>query len=256
MMSHHPAMLEELADLRRRDVQRMFGTRTRTRPRHLPVDRGAVRDVLPVLAGVMPFAFFIGVQIDATPTNHAGALAGSLLLYAGSAHVSVLTLMGQGAGVTSMLIAVLLVNSRFMVYSAGLAPRFAAQPRWFRLLAPHFVIDQTYALTSRRGDLNDRARFRRYWITIGSVIGAAWASAMAVGVIAGPAIPRSTAVTSVAVWVLLGLLVPALRGRAEIVAAVTACLVALTVALPTSTRVLLGIVVGTLVGLITRRVRR
>jgi len=245
---------EELAELRRRDLQRMVPSR-RT-PRRVSMDRAAVRDVAPVLAGVMPFAFFIGVQIDATPTSHSGALAGSLLLYAGSAHVGVLTLMAQGAGVTSMLLAVLLINSRFMVYSAALSPHFAAQPRWFRFLAPHFVIDQTFALTSRRQDLQDGAKFRRYWLTIGSVIGLGWATAMAAGVIVGPAIPRTTAVASVAAWVLLGLLVPMLRGRAELMAAGTAVLVAMSVNLSTPTRVLLGIVAGTGVGLLMTRVRR
>ena len=250
----HPAMIEELAEIRRRDVQRMFPPRSTVR--RLPMDHAAVRDVTPVLAGVMPFAFFIGVQIDATPANHSGALAGSLLLYAGSAHVGVLTLMAQGAGVLSMLLAVLLINSRFMVYSAALSSHFAAQPRWFRLLAPHFVIDQTYALTARRKDLNDRAKFRRYWLTLGSVIGLGWATAMTAGVIIGPAIPRTTAVVSVAAWVLLGLLVPMLRGRAELVAAGTAVLVALSVDLSAPTRVLLGIVVGTGVGLVMTRIRR
>jgi predicted branched-subunit amino acid permease len=204
----------------------------------------------------MPFAFFIGVQIDATPTSHSGALAGSLLLYAGSAHVGVLTLMAQGAGVTSMLLAVLLINSRFMVYSAALSPHFAAQPRWFRFLAPHFVIDQTYALIARRRDLRDKAAFRRYWLTIGSVIGLGWATAMTAGVLVGPAIPRTTAVASVGAWVLLGLLVPMLRGRAELVAAGTAVLVAMAVDVPAATRVLISIVAGTAVGLAVTRVRR
>lgn len=251
----HPVMIEELAAYRRQDIRRMFPARTTTL-RRLPVDRAAARDVVPVLAGVMPFAFFIGVQIDATPTSHSGALAGSLLLYAGSAHVGVLTLMAQGAGVTSMLLAVLLINSRFMVYSAALSPHFAAQPRWFRFLAPHFVIDQTYALTARRHDLQDRTKFRRYWLTIGSVIGLGWATAMAVGVIVGPAIPRTTAVASVAGWVLLGLLIPMLRGRVELIAAGTAVVVALSVGMSAPTRVLLGIVAGTAVGLGVMRVRR
>ena len=253
-MTMHPVLIEELACLRQQDVRRMFPARTSRR--RLVVDRVATRDVAPVLAAISPFAFFIGVQIDATPASHPGALAGSLLLYAGSAHVSVLTLMTQGAGAVSMLMAVLLINSRFMVYSAALAPRFAAQPRWFRLLAPHFLVDQTYALVARREDLQDRARFRRYWLTIGSAIALAWMTAMATGVMVGPAIPRSVALTSVPAWVLLGLLISTLRGRAELVAAATAGLVVLAVDLPATTRILLAIVVGAVAGVITTRVRR
>jgi predicted branched-subunit amino acid permease len=224
--------------------------------RHSRIDVAALHDVGPVLLAIAPFAFFIGVQIDSTPGNRAGSLAGSFLLYAGSAQVSALTLMTQGAGLAALLLTVALVNSRFMLYGAGLATRFVAQPRWFRLIAPHFVIDQTYALVTMRDDLGDRARFRRYWMTSGLTIGAVWVAVMTAGVLLGPVVPASAATTSVPVWVFVGLLVPALRSRADVVAALVAGAVATVTVVPSSARVLIAIVAGAGAGLAMRAARR
>jgi predicted branched-subunit amino acid permease len=138
----------------------------------VPLDRDALADIAPVLLALAPFAAVIGVQSSADGRT-AGSVSGTLLLYAGSAQVSTLSLLHQGAGIASILLAVVLVNARFVAYSATLAPYFARQPTWFRWLAPHFVIDQTFAVVTARDDLVDRARFRRYWLTCGAAIGVA-----------------------------------------------------------------------------------
>jgi predicted branched-subunit amino acid permease len=217
-------------------------------------DREALADVVPVLAGLVPFAAVIGVQMSAGG-DVAGGLSGTLLLYAGSAQVSLLTLLEHGAGVASILATVALVNARFVVYSAGLAARFEGQPTWFRWLGPHFIVDQTFALASARADMEQPARFRRYWLTLGMSIAVVWVAAMSAGALLGPAVPSSSAAAFMPVAMFLALLMAQLRESADVVAAAGAGMVALVATSAPSVTVLLGTVVGAGAGLVTRKVR-
>lgn len=183
----------------------------------------AVLDMLPVAAGIVPFALIIGVTIQQTGINEALGLVGGAALYAGSAQLSALSLLDAGAGLAVVVGAVALINARFLVYGAGLEPRFRDQPRWFRWLGPQFIVDQTYALAMGRGDLDTARRFRHYWLAMAAVLGAMFIGAMAVGEALGPVLPAETPVGFVATVVFIALLAPRLRGaRPVIVASVAA----------------------------------
>jgi len=55
------------------------------------------------------------------------------------------------------------INLRHLMYGGALSPRFRGQPRWFRLLGPYFLLDQVFALTSVRTELDDDD-WRRYYL--------------------------------------------------------------------------------------------
>jgi predicted branched-subunit amino acid permease len=212
------------------------------------IDRDGLRDVAPVLVGLAPFALLIGVRIAEEPGPDIGGLSGSLLLYAGSAQLSALTLLAQGASTLSVLMTVSLINARFMMYGAALAPRFEGQPTWFRWTAPHFIVDQTFGLATARRDLATPARFRQYWFTTAGAIAVVWVTAMAVGVVLGPAIPDTAAASFVPICVLIGLLVPALTSRPAVAAALSAAAIAASLPLSGGARVLTATVAGAIVG--------
>lgn len=218
------------------------------------LDRDAVRDILPVTLSVMPFAAVIGVtiaQARAIPA-WAGLLAGPVI-YAGSAHLAAVSLLDAGAGAATILATVAIINARLSMYGAVIEPHFRRQPTWFRWLAPHFLVDQTYALATARTDLEDPARFRRYWATIGVVLGTGWTAAMAAALMLGPVIPAHSPLDFAATAVFIGLLVPRLRERLARRPALIAGVVALVAApLPNG----LGLLAGALAGITPALLRR
>src|SRR3954469_8312442 len=153
------------------------------------ITRAAVADALPIALSVAPFGMLIGVAIAALPGSPAAGLSGAPLLYAGSAHLAAVSLLGRHGSVLAVVATIAVINARFLVYSAGLSPYFARQPSWFRWVAPHFIIDQTYGLVLRRGDLDDPRCFRRYWCAITGVILPIWILSMTAGALLGPVIP-------------------------------------------------------------------
>ncbi|HUG83467.1 MAG TPA: AzlC family ABC transporter permease, partial [Euzebya sp.] len=142
----------------------MTATLTRTPSPTSSVHR-AVRDILPIAASVLPFGTVVGATLVQADVVGVPGLAGTALLYAGSAQLATLSVLIAGGGPAAAVLAGAIVNSRLLLYSAGMSTRFQGQPPWFRWLAPLTTVDQTFALAMAADDL-DRPAFRRYWVTL------------------------------------------------------------------------------------------
>lgn len=169
--------------------------------------RRAVRDVLPLAAAVVPFGTVVGVTLDHAGLVGAPALLGTALVYAGSAQLATLSVLIAGGGPIGAVLAGAIVNSRMLLYSAGLGERFRDQPAWFRWIAPLTTVDQTYALVTGARDL-DRDDVRRYWVTIGLVLGAVWLTAVGAGTALGAVLPAHSPMQIAAPATMVSLLVP------------------------------------------------
>lgn len=218
-------------------------------------DRDALRDIVPVVLSVLPFAAIIGVtigQVAGVPA-WAGLLAGPLM-YAGTAQLAAIVLLQGGAGAATVLTTVVVINARLSLYGAVIEPHFRSQPRWFRWLAPHFLVDQTYAVATNRHDLADPRRFRRYWGTAGVVLGIGWTAAMAGAWLLGPVVPTDSPLTFAVTAVFVGLVVPRLRERVARRPALIAAIVALVAApLPNGLGLLVAVAAGISPALLTTR---
>ncbi|HUH07066.1 MAG TPA: AzlC family ABC transporter permease [Egibacteraceae bacterium] len=218
------------------------------------LDPDGVRDILPIVVSVIPFAAVIGVtiaQLDTVPA-WVGILSGPLI-YAGTAQLAALTLFDSGAGVAAVLGAVAVINARLTMYGAAMEPLFRQQPAWFRWLAPHFLVDQTYAIAEARPQLRDPRRFRRYWLTAGLVLGVAWTATMAAAVLLGPVLPAASPLDFAATATFVGLLVPRLRQRVARRPALIAAVVGLLVAsMPNGIGLLIAAAAGLMPALLGR----
>jgi predicted branched-subunit amino acid permease len=209
------------------------------------IEKMALIDVSPILVGLIPFAGVVGITMAALDIPVLVGVIGSALVFAGSAQLAVLGLMASGAGIVPMLISVLLINSRFAMYGGALEPMFRRQPQWFRLLGPHFLVDQNYGLTTARNDLTHPRRFRRYWMTTSMAIGAVWLTTIAGAMIFGQTIPKDSPLSFSATCIYIALLVPNMKDRTHRHAASSAAVTALAFAgLMNGLGILAGVVAG------------
>lgn len=213
----------------------------------------AVRDVASVAPGLVPYGIALGVVIAASRMGDAAGLLGAPLVYGGSAQLTATTMFQQGAGLLALIGSAVTVNARLLLYSASLAPRFKAQPRWFRLAAPHFIIDQTY-LSALRHPGHDGRRFRSFWLWLGFGVMTVWSAAVGIGVLVGPQLPSLPHLTLIGTALFIGMLMPRLHDRPSVTAALTAAAAAPLAAqvVPTA-GVMTGTVAGLLAGIAARR---
>jgi predicted branched-subunit amino acid permease len=218
--------------------------------------RSAARDgvlaMLPLLAAYIPFALVIGSAVSEHGSPLAG-WAGSWLIYGGSAHLATLRTL-DNAGAVAAILTGLLINARLLVYSASLARRWSAQPRWFRIVAAGLIIDPTWAAAERHADhCTDPRRQRQFFIAAGLTLGAGWSAAIALGVSMGARLDRLD-LEIVIPLCLLGLVGPGLRAtgaRSVIVVSAMAALV--TTSWPAGTGILVAVVAGGAAGLVSDR---
>lgn len=193
----------------------------------------------------------------------AASLVMALLVCAGASQLVALRLVAEGGAVWLILLSTLVVNLRFVMYSASLAPHFEPLPaRWKGLLA-YLVNDASYALAVPRFEGYDREaeqdedrdddrygradRKGRYFLGAGASLLVVWMLSNAAGVFLGARVPDGWPLDFVIPLALLALLFPASTGRAGAAAALCAGVVAVLGApLPLN----LGLVGATLVGIL------
>lgn len=206
------------------------------------------REAIPVYVPAIPFGLIIGLTVAETDVpDLAGFLTGALM-FGGAAQLTAIGLLATGAGGLAALVGALVVNARHVMYSAALVPRFSTQPRWFRVLGPYFLIDQTFAMTSIRDEDSD-LDWRSYYLGAGLLFWTAWQVTLAVGVIAGPALPTDFQFEFAIPAMFIGLVVPGLTRKPQVVAAVVGALTATTLwQMPNRGGLLIGAVVGAIAG--------
>lgn len=212
---------------------------------------------LPLLVGYLPFALLIGVAAGKSPDPLA-AWAGALLIFGGSAHLSVIELVGDGSGVAAAVGTGVLINARLAVYSASLLPLWRGARLHHRLLAAAAVIDPIWLIARRRearpGAIEER---RAFYAGAAVTLALGWSAMIAVGVVLG-ARHSATAILGICIPLCLSALVaPHLRTSAGVRCVAAAGVVAvLTSSWPSGTGLLMAMVAGAVAGgWPTRKVR-
>ncbi|MGB5080311.1 MAG: AzlC family ABC transporter permease, partial [Burkholderiales bacterium] len=87
-----------------------------------------------LLVGIVPWGVVAGVAMVSAGLSQWQAVAMSVLVFAGTAQLAVLPLLIAKAPLWVMLATALVVNLRYVIYSAVLAPHFEPLPRPGRVL--------------------------------------------------------------------------------------------------------------------------
>jgi len=182
----------------------------------------------PVLVGTIPFGFVAGVATVAAGMSPLEGIALSVLSFSGIAQLIAAQLLAAGSPVVVIVAAAFVVSLRFLMYSAAMAPHLAHLTLGWRLLISYVLTDQCFAASVRYFEQpGDRAH--RHWNFMGAAttLYVSWQAAVAFGVVAGAAVPASWSLDFAVTLSFVSLLIPAVRTRADVAAAIVAGAVAL-----------------------------
>jgi 4-azaleucine resistance transporter AzlC len=208
----------------------------------------AVKACLPVLPGVLAFAAISGVAMVAAGMPHYMAMAMSVLVYAGSSQLAALQLVASGTPLAIVILAGLVINLRFSIYSLSIAPHLAAAaPRWRPLLA-YLLSDNGYAMAIRGYErLQEPSGKVWYYFGCCSAIWITWQIGTFAGIVLGTRIPAGWHLEFSIVLTFLAIVAPTIRDRAV---AAAACAAGITAALAWSLPLRLGLLVAVAAGMI------
>ncbi len=209
--------------------------------------------MLPLWLGVAPFAVAYAVTARAAGLSVLDTQVMSLTLFAGASQFALAGLFGQGAGPWAMLGTVFVLNARHLLYGLSLGQHLPLAG-WRRALAAQFLTDEAYGVTVGAG-----VPGLGYLLGTELSLYLVWNAFTLLGALAGALIPdpERLGVDFVFPLAFLGLLVPLLRGRTELLVALASGALALLSSrlLPGGVTVLLVGVAGALLGAWLSRAR-
>jgi 4-azaleucine resistance transporter AzlC len=210
-----------------------------------------VRDEAPILLGVVPFGLIYGALAMHAKLSIAASQAMSSIVFAGASQIIAAQLVATGATGAVILAVVFVVNLRHALYSASVAPYVRhLSPAW-KLLLAYLLTDEAYAVAITHYRREDEGSDQHwYFFGAGLTLWSSWQVSTLFGILIGARIPPGWPLSFVLPLTFIALVVPALKDRAHIAAALVAGLVGvLAMNFPYKTGLLLAALIGILTGL-------
>jgi len=178
----------------------------------------------PLAIAVVAFGVSFGLLARAEGWGWAAPIVMSATTFAGSAQFATVSVLGTGGTVTAAIASALLLNARYAPIGVSVAPFFEG-PAWSRFLHAQLVVDESWAIAAE-----GHGRFNaRMLIGAGLLLYVAWVAGTAIGSVGGEVLgdPESLGLNAAFPALFLALLVPQIRDRRTLTAAVLGAAIAL-----------------------------
>jgi 4-azaleucine resistance transporter AzlC len=234
-------------------------TTTTSKPRSINLPKTAspaaaaflsgARAIVPVLLALLPFGLAFGATAAGSGLSALEALGMSVFVAAGAAQLAAVQLISAGASAAVVILTVLVINLRFMLYGAYLAPHFRKLPLGWKGLLSYHLTDQAFAATITRFEEGETEEPDKRWYFLGTglAIWSTWQVATMAGVFLGAWVSEDLSLDFVLPLIFIALALPAIKDRTTGAAALSAGVAALfAAALPLN----LGLIGAALVGIL------
>ena len=182
--------------------------------------REGFRAFLPLSVGLIPWAMVTGMAMVSVGFTPLQAMGMNVLVFAGTAQLGTLPLIAAGAPLWLIVTTALVLNLRFVIFSAAIAQAFHDMRPPTRWLAGHLLTDGVFAVCLNRMLASDDPKWRLgYYLGPSLWSWALWQAFTLVGVLAAESIPRSWSLEFMATIALIVLLLPMVKARPMLVAA-------------------------------------
>jgi len=209
-----------------------------------------VRAEVPLLIGVFPFGMIYGaLALNAGLSNTASQLMSSIL-FAGSSQFVTTQLVHENAPALVIILTIAVVNLRHMLYSASLAPYLKDLSLRWKVLLSYLLTDEAYAPSIINYEKEGVSSYK-HWFLFGAgfALWFNWQVSTAIGIFLGTAIPESWHLDFALPLTFIAMVVPVLKNRPMIAAALSAGVMALLAyQLPFKLGLILAALTGILVG--------
>lgn len=177
---------------------------------------------LPLSVGLVPWALVTGVSMAGAGFTPGQAMGMSIIVFAGTAQLGTLPLIAGGAPLWLIVVTALVLNLRFIIFSAAIGSGFRGVPTPWRWLSGHLLTDGVFAACLERM-LNVEDRHWRLGFYLAPALWSwlLWQVFTLIGVLAAASLPKNWSLEFMATIALLVLLVPLAKVRPMLLAAVT-----------------------------------
>jgi 4-azaleucine resistance transporter AzlC len=188
-----------------------------------PLREGA-RRVAPLVIPAAAFGTSFGVLAAAAGMGKLAPIVMSATTFAGAGQFAAASILDEGGAVVAAMAAATLLNSRYVPIGISVAPLFHG-PKWRRALEGQLIVDESWAISNLGGGRFDRGLL----LGAGLVLYPCWVLSTAIGAVAGDLLgdPEQLGLDAAFPALFLALLIPQLRTRVTVAAALGGAAIAL-----------------------------
>ncbi len=184
--------------------------------------------MIPITTGVIPFGAVVGTVCSEANLSFFQTMTMNIFVYAGAAQLAAMDLMNKNAASLVVIVTGLVINLRFLLYSAAISPIVHRSSFLVKLLVAHSLTDQSYAVMTAHQD-----KFKDHWEAIQFYFGGAtcmwlaWQASVVAGFGFGNFAPASWALDFAVPLSFLALVVPTLKSRKYVFVAIFSAVVSI-----------------------------
>lgn len=145
--------------------------------------RAGFGDIWPIMVAATPIGLLFGALCAGKGLSPAEATLMSVLVFAGGAQFAAVELWTYPVPVATLIFSTLLINARHVLMGASLGPKLERFSLPQRLVAMHFLTDESWALAERRAQHSPLTP--PYWFAVAALLPFAWVGSTLVGAMAG-----------------------------------------------------------------------
>jgi predicted branched-subunit amino acid permease len=206
----------------RRRLARAVSESTVGRAAYRAAFRAGARDMVPTFPATIAWGLVTGVAMAQSGLGLPKSYVMSTVAYAGSAQLATLPLLVGHAPVWIIVLTALIVNLRFVIYSAMLKPTLAPLPLARRCWLAYLIGDMTFVIFLRTGDKREPALRPAYFAGMAIANYLPWHVGSYAGLLAAGRIPAEWGLDFAGMLALIALLIPLLATRSGFAACVVA----------------------------------
>lgn len=171
--------------------------------------REGFRAGFPQSIGLIPWAVVTGVAMMSAGFTPIQAMGMNVIVFAGIAQLGTLPLIAAGAPLWLIIATALVLNLRFMIFSAAISQGFRGTSAGMRWLASYLLIDGVFAACAPKMLATDDRHWRLgYYLAPALWSWLLWQIFVLLGVLAAGSIPQNWSLEFMATIALIVILIP------------------------------------------------
>lgn len=187
-----------------------------------------VKAVLPIISGIIPFGAVMGSAFAEAHLSFWQAMLMNSTVYAGAAQLATTELMSMNAAIFVVVATGLIINLRFLLYSAAMSPYLQDATPLVKFMCTFTLTDQSYAtMMGNQDKFETNQEATQFYLGTAACMILTWHASVVAGYIFGNFAPASLSLDYAIPLSFVALLVPTLKTTNHKIVAVFSSLVSL-----------------------------
>jgi predicted branched-subunit amino acid permease len=203
--------------------------------------------MVPITTGIIPFGLVMGTVCAEANLSLLQSLGMNIFIYAGASQLAALDLMVNQAQTLVVVATGLIINLRFMLYSAALSPVVKNSNLLAKFVCAYCLTDQNYAVMSvHQEKISTNSEIIKFYLGTSLCMMLAWHLSLVAGFTFGNFAPTSWALEYAVPLSFAALVIPSLKNKSFISVAIFSSLLSIALRpLPYN----LGLIIAALLGI-------